>query len=275
MNFKSWIFPTGATVVLIGLGVYIFFAFPQNSEVQVEGLIGAIATAAAFIWLIAGYIMQSKELKLQRKALEQQKKELARMSELSVLTQIRLMLEDAKIDLKETPAEFINPQNLLTSFSLVIMPHIKTISESEDAEEVWSACEKFFKVYGPIRAYLSIFTSAAKLYFKFTEKFFVDQDDPIDFLHVNKSIIKNIPYLQDKTMELDALVPMVYMCSPMLKIYKVAFAVSGELNVGLYAGKSFLNEEALRPLLDELSSKNSLPAICKKHPLCSKYFKTK
>jgi hypothetical protein len=55
----------------------------KTSSAQVGDFFAGISATLAFIWLIAGFLLQTKELGLQRKSLDLQKEELKKIAELS------------------------------------------------------------------------------------------------------------------------------------------------------------------------------------------------
>lgn len=118
-----WILTGAVTVGVVGVGVYVRTLSDLN---HIGGILAGYASAVAFIWLIAAYVQQGYELKLQREelslqrqALEHQRVELKKMGKYAALQQVAQILHQFEQSLSnnpqgrprsvtELPAAFIN-----------------------------------------------------------------------------------------------------------------------------------------------------------------------
>ncbi len=166
---SHWLGYATASILLAALLVVVISDDPNEVGDFVAGFAGALA----FLWLIASFrmqgselMMQREELALQRKAIQLQTKELKEVTRLSVLENVRIMLEDAKSLLSEK-----NDINSL-SFQLGIelfsefgtQESLRLNEMAKKPEELLASHCDFFETFNLSRNYVSKVSAIVSFY---------------------------------------------------------------------------------------------------------------
>lgn len=162
-------------------------------------LLGGFAGSLAFVWLIAGFYQQAKELKLQRQelslqrtTLEQQKAEFHELNKHQNLTHIKNILDKAedKIgDLSNLSADV-----MLKAF---MNEKLKPIMESRDIRTASDAATEYMKGIRPLREFLAEYKAALILALEnggvsYTQH---SKSHLITFIYIYNQFAEKVPYL--------------------------------------------------------------------------------
>lgn len=136
---KRW--PAAAILTgLLGVAFLIVLFSPMELErkAQTGDFFAGFAVAAEFIWLVAGYLQQNrelsvqrKELRLQRRSIELQRDEMVKMSKSAVLSEIAKMIDRAHE--RVAALKLYNGENpsKIVSASMSMMPRVLQVMEGE------------------------------------------------------------------------------------------------------------------------------------------------
>lgn len=226
--------------MLILMAILIFQRSPDiEIASQIGGYISGIASSLAFIWFIAGFFQQSKELVLQREELSMQrnalllqKEELEKISKFNALQQISAMLDSFNSSLSAKQIPNINTvEDLYMAFMNGMQSEWKIILESTNAQEVFDSHVKWLKIESICRQFISIFYSAVRLYAETTGKITIlENDDEAQFIYFDYEKIKGIPHLQQYLGTAYGVASNLFLFDPGLKRIKLAgFEASNKL----------------------------------------------
>ena len=184
-------------LVLLSAG----WIFMNSAGVKDAALYGdffsGIAGALAFIWLIAGFMQQSRELHLQREELTAQRQELAAQKEQLALGQVATMLSTFTSYLQSRNLEGVSSPNDIPSFYMGRTAVWNSVLEPRTEDEQASAFLQWTAAENTAAEFLSTAASAARFYVQATN------DEPIheavddgQFVQLNFERIRVIPHLQ-------------------------------------------------------------------------------
>lgn len=264
---KNWLWIITGLLILSSIAV-IYFCKLQNAS-QVGDWLSGFSSTLAFLWIIAGFYQQSKELSLQRKELSLQRESLdLQAGELKGLNQFQ-SLEHIKNILYEALKK-INNTNTLFNPLLNQMENISIITKTHDLEECWAAAEKVLNEYTPILSFLQSFSAALMLYMDSKNiDYSINDEAPIYwFLLVNIDHGKRAPYLGEHYIQVKKACQSL---ATLDKIYKIVMLVFMIKSQTLFSS-DILEDGALEDLYSKLlkdmkGDKNSLP------PVIRDYFK--
>ena len=211
----------------IGIFIIAFLVLALSDKIsdaaQFGDYLAGFAGSLAFLWLVASFSQQGKELalqrrelSLQRKALELQTNELRNMGEFAALEQVNHIIESALKKLKDGPEATNNPSKLI----MACMPseEWKIIIESTNPKEVFDAYKAYGDKTGPVHQFIASTASAARLYLKATGNIHVDYTLPdIKFLYINKPWIEKIPHISEYSGTIFPVVESVFLIEPGMK----------------------------------------------------------
>lgn len=254
----------------IGIFVTAFLVLVLSDKIsdaaQFGDFLAGFAGALAFLWLVASFRQQGKELalqrrelSLQRRALELQTNELRNMGEFAALEQVNHIIEGALKKLKDGPEATSNPSKLMMS----CMPseEWKILLESTNAKDVFDAYKVYAEKTGPVHQFIASTASAARLYLKATGNIHVDYLLPdINFLYINKAWIEKIPHISEYSSTIFPVVESLFLLEPGMKSMNLAGFVSMQKHLDI----NIMKEGSIKELLEyhELNNKE-LPAIAK------------
>lgn len=191
-------------VILIG-GIAIFWLAPDmTTRSQIGDYLAGIAGAIAFVWLIAAYLQQGSELKLQRvelslqrAALDLQREELARLGKYAALEQIAQILNQFDLSLQKNPDAPARSANDLPAAFLNRMADWKILLESEDPNLVFESYVRWMTVYGQCLEFLERMISAVDIYGEATSQALLPTaGSSPERIYIASAKLKDIPYIR-------------------------------------------------------------------------------
>jgi len=193
--------------ILFGAG-WLWTQMDSSAASAAGAFWSAVAATVAFVWLIAGYFLQSRELSLQRDQLTLQRTELAnqrlemrRMAEQATLGQVATMLASFESSL---PARTMTGgRSLLTTvheLPTVLATALEgarvTLTATEHVGQ-FHAYNRWAPIEGLALQFLGIVAGATRLYASNTDRRIEESgQDDADFVVANLPVIGEIPHLQ-------------------------------------------------------------------------------
>lgn len=164
-----WLGFTSVGILLFAVLVLLFSSQPN----EVGDFVAGFAGAMAFLWLIASFRMQSKELEMQRKELALQREainlqtaELNRMAEFSALEHVKMMLDAAEEALAASTGPMKAPYHL-EKYTDHILVAWREVMVSEDLEFISHEYNRILEeVVIPAHGFLEEYVDAARFYAK-------------------------------------------------------------------------------------------------------------
>lgn len=172
MNHLQRWWPWALTIAALLGSIAVYVLSPDmTTRGQVGDYLSGFASAIAFIWLIAAYLQQGRDLRLQRQelalqrqSLDLQREELKKLGKYAGLEQISHLLDQFDLSLRnnfksparstgDLPTAFMNGMNLW-----------KTILESKDPNVVLAAYTQWIGIYAPCLEFVARVASAIDLY---------------------------------------------------------------------------------------------------------------
>jgi thiaminase len=244
----------------------IILAFSKNLEqaAQIGEFISGFAAALAFLWLIASFQLQAREiaaqreeLKLQRTALEGQALELINASKFSALSQIADIMEKARD--KVASSHIVKDEGELLGRFTAELPVWKIILESKNPQQVQDSYQAWLKIEGLVRGYISSIAMALRIYLEyFARQDFDRSQNDEDFVYVYQTWMNKVPYLSEHSANAFMLANFLMMYQPALKAMRLA----GLMSSADVFGKSLFKEGALEQMKKELQESGApIPAI--------------
>lgn len=241
-------------------------ALSQNLEQasQIGEFISGFAATLAFLWLIASFQLQAREiasqreeLKLQRTALEGQAAELRNASKFSALSQIADIMDRAKE--KIARSQIVSSEADLTGAFTSGLAHWKPILESRNAQLVQDHYQQWLKTEGLVRSYIASIAMSLKIYLEYfaLQEFDRSQADE-DFVYVYQTWMNRVPYLTEHSANAFMLANFLVMYQPGLKAMRLAGLVASKLVLGT----DLFKEGTLEKMKKELEKEGvTIPAI--------------
>lgn len=171
------------SLAVIAASLIVFFQV-QNTQIasHVGSYVSAVAAALAFLWLIATFLQQMNELKLQREelrlqrsTLDLQREEIRKISKYNALQQIARMLESFNESLeKKSLPNVHSADDLPKLYTEGWTTYWKPILENTDSNLILKASNEWHTIETVCLQFLSIIASAVNLYSESTGEF-----DPI------------------------------------------------------------------------------------------------
>ena len=222
-------------------GLVIFFAIililktkNLTTAANIGDFVAGFAATLAFIWLIAGFFQQRKELELQRNelslqrtSLDLQKDEIRKIGKYNALSQIERMLENFNASL---PARNLPNVTATEHLNMLFMngwtSTWKTILNSKDPQHVIAAYNQWSIIEAVCNQFLSIVVSALNLYVEATEDFFLarykEEDTEATVIYMNGNKLSQIPHLQKYSGTANALAQDIFLMGPGIKRVRLA-----------------------------------------------------
>lgn len=255
------------TFIVVILSIYIFFTSTNiSTAAQISEFFGGVATTLAFIWLIAGFLYQRKELELQRNelslqraSLDLQKEELKKISKFNALEQISRMLGSFNASLPSKNLPGVTAIENLYPLFVKGMVYWNGILDSENYKDVVDAYTEWKNVESPCLQFLSIVSSAVNMYAETTGEISVQKyEDDAAFIYFNYEKINKIPHIQQYIGTAYILAQDMIYCAPGLKRIRLAgLTAMNKLVPGS------IDEEALQKLRGEVEELDREKAIKK------------
>lgn len=197
-----WLWYLTAAFIIVAIVTPILTTKLEDAS-NIADYLSSYAAVLAFVWLIASFRLQSKELALQRselalqrQAIELQTKEIKSMSKYAALEQVANVVNGAVQKLSKSKSGVTTPEELYQ----VSMPTAEwaTLTESTNPQEVYNAYKNWGTKYGAATHFLASMTVAAKLYLKSTNNTSVDYSlSDVKFFYINKAWIEKIPHISE------------------------------------------------------------------------------
>ena len=254
-----------STFIIITAIITFHFSKDLSQAAEFGGFLAGFSSALAFLWLIAGFKLQSKnltlqhqELALQRQSLEKQVKELKNSSKFGSFAQIETILDRATRRICESELNIKNPSEIHDCW-LKGMIHWTEIYESKNAQIVQSRWMEWIKIESIARDYLGSVTLALKLYMEHCIETPFDQTkSDEEFIYIYSVYLNKAPFLSEHASTASILANFVFIYSPGVKALKVG---------GMFAAaktfeKNMFKKGVLEQMRDELIKKDiPVPAI--------------
>jgi hypothetical protein len=200
---RCW--PWVLTAVALLAGITVFFKTPDmNTRSQIGDYLSGFAGAIAFIWLIAAYLQQGRELNLQRRelslqraSLDLQREELRRLGKYAALEQASRILAQFDLGLQKNPDAPVRSANDLPMAFMNGMKIWKILLESKNPNEVFDAHLRWMKIYGPCAEFLERVVSAIDIYSEATgQVVLVPVGSSAERIYYSFEQIKDIPHVR-------------------------------------------------------------------------------
>lgn len=251
-------------VVLLAAGSVLELSKSLEQASQIGEFISGFAATLAFLWLIASFQLQAKEiasqreeLKLQRTALEGQASELRNASKFSALSQIADIMEKARE--KIANSSVVKSENdLLAAFNRGL-PTWRVILESKNPQLVQDQYQEWLKIEGLVRSYIASIAMALKIYLEyFVQVDFDRSQSDEDFVYIYQTWMSKVPYLAEHSASAYMLANFLMMFQPGLK----AMQLAGLAASTMILGKNLFKEGALEKMKKDLEESGApVPAI--------------
>ena len=254
---------TGLFVVAV---LAAWFIMPLERAAQTGDLLAGFAGALAFVWLIASFRQQSKELRLQREelslqrnAIQLQTNELKHMARLTTARQVVTIVEAANNRLRELRQPFRSPDELRTA--CMSYREWKVILESQNPQHIVDVFNNWQKVSEKVekaaRPYLASLCEAARLYFWATDKGGI-KEGLIDeqFFSTYRTNISQIPHLSEYS-DIGSTLANVLLDKPDRSVLRLA-GLTAALRL---SGKNLNQEKEVKYLKKSWEKKSRLPKI--------------
>jgi len=199
---EYWLLCFTAAFIIVAIVTPILTTKLEDAS-NIAAYLSSYAAVLAFVWLIASFRLQFKELTLQRseltlqrQAIELQTKQIQSMSEYAALEQVANVVNGAVQNLAKSNSGVTQPEELFQ----VSMPTAEwaILLESTNPQEVYNAYKNWGIQYGAATHFLASMTVAAKLYLKSTNNTSVDYSlSDASFFYINKPWIEQIPHISE------------------------------------------------------------------------------
>ena len=226
-NWPGWL---SGIVIFLALGVFI--GNKTETAAQIGDFFAGFSAALAFIWLIAGFMQQRKELvlqrqelALQREALEQQREELNRIGKYAALDQISKILKEFEDSL---PKKNIQGITKIEDLNQIFMPEFAKavkILEPSAHIDISKTYLEWAKIEGVCKEFLSAIMSVVILHNESSEEAdlkFLEGEDDAEYIYFNYDSIKNIRPLRNYIGSAHFLATQITLCTPGLKKMELA-----------------------------------------------------
>lgn len=260
---KYWFGLVTAFTLVVASCVLVFSNNLERAS-QIGEFISGFAAALAFLWLIASFQLQAREiasqreeLKLQRTALEGQATELKNASKLSALSQIADIMDRAKE--KIARSQLVSSESDLVGAFTRGLTNWKPILESKNPQLVQDHYQEWLKTEGSVRSYIASIATSLKIYLEYFARQEFDRSQPDeDFVYVYQTWMNQVPYLAEHGANAFMLANFLVMYQPGLKAMQLAGLVASMQLLG----KNLFKEGALEKMKKDLEDKGvTIPVI--------------
>lgn len=226
MNMREWLerhWPWLLTLTVFVVAITLLFTFRDLNEIDhIGSFIAGFSGALASIWLVAAYLLQTKELQLQRRelalqreSLNAQREELHRIGKFAALEQTYSILRQYEETLSRSQEGTPKTVQELPVALSSAMRTWKVILQSGDNSEVRDSYMQWLMVIGACKEFLNRVVSAIELYQEATnEELLVYGDDSAATVVRSISRIKNIPFIRNYIGTADMLAELIYRLEP-------------------------------------------------------------
>jgi len=193
------------TIFAIVAAIFVFVIAPDmNTRSQLGDYLGGFASAIAFIWLVAAYVQQGSELRLQREELsmqrtspDPQREELSKLGRFAALEQVSQILDQFDQSFQKIPNGLVRTANDLPRAFTEGMKEWKTILKTQDVGEVFDSHIRWMNIHNPCIEFLERIVSAIELYSKTTGELLLPPgNSSAERIIAGYERIKDIPYIR-------------------------------------------------------------------------------
>lgn len=259
-----------ATVASILVAIFVWVSLPSDEAEKFATYLSGFASALAFLWLAAGFRLQTEELSLQRQELQlqriaaqQQAKELSNSAKLSSLSQIHTLLRDAESEVKDSPLGIKLTE--LPSVYMSGMEYWKPIEDSKNPQVVIDAYNQWLPREAVSRNYIRHIASAMKLYIEHhhPDHAIENSKSEEEFVFVYQSWVTKAPFLSHHIGVAAMLAQFMFMMKPGTDRILLAVTIAH----AKLLGTEMFNADGLVEMRDKVLAKSkTLPAICTPWP---------
>lgn len=193
-----------SALLVTAVSAMLFLLDDPNELGAAGSVLGGAASALAFIWLVAAYLIQSKELSLQRhelslqrQAIELQQEELSRISKYSALAQISHLLEQFDSSVRDNANVPANSVNEMHGVLMTTMQSWKTIMESSNVQAKFDAYTKWQATEIVCHNFLDRLLSAVRIYEEASGvKLIADESSSEKAIYYGYNDFRTIPFVQ-------------------------------------------------------------------------------
>jgi len=249
---RSW--PWILTGLMIAAAVLVFLLIPDMAtRSQLGGYLAGTASTIAFIWLIAAYLQQGNELRLQREelamqriSLDLQRNEIKRLGKFAALEQVAHLLDQFELSLRNNPESPVKSVNDLPMAFMNALPLYKTITESSNSQTIRDSFVAWMRIEGPCSEFLSRIVSAVELYSEATgENVFVMGASPDERIYFNYQKLLNIPFVRHYIGAAYSVATNMFLTEPGRdKIHLAGYGAMNELSPGLVKAEAIAELKA-------------------------------
>ena len=264
---NNWIkFAVGLTCLLILTPILLLTFLENQKAAQIGDLVAGFSAAVAFLWLLASFhlqrkelILQRKDIELQRKILTAQTKELMQTSKYNCLNQINSILRSSDERIKASDADANNSTELFKKINSTILElaiYIKSTNANEvnDLYMIWLSRET------EVHNFLKAVKVATKLYCETVPEVKIKESNTLyEFIVNNGELISTIPYLSNYHANAVNIANLLTIIAPSIENMHLA-GLTASIIVTDFPDAIEANH--LKELYAKVSSRGNSPAIC-------------
>ncbi|MEW5787394.1 MAG: hypothetical protein AB1899_06030 [Pseudomonadota bacterium] len=193
------------TAVAIGVAMVVYVLAPDmTTRSQFGDFLSGFGSAIAFVWLVAAYQQQGRELQLQRHelslqraALDLQRLELQKMGKYAAMEQVEHILGQFDSALQANRDSPVRSATDLPSAFVNGMALWKTLLESNDNQAKLTAYTTWMKILGPCSEFLARVVTASDLYAEATDTARLPPgESPAHRIYSGQQILLDAPYVR-------------------------------------------------------------------------------
>lgn len=210
---------SSACIVLFGASVFLFTPKTEIAA-QYGDFLAGFAAALAFLWLVAGFRQQTKELILQRCELEMQRKAIeeqsAALRDTYQVELFRICLSEIQL-FESGLAKLENGPIQLSDLSILLLRQMKDwkiFLESNDPDEVFKKYDEILPCLLAAKGYISRFSAVIVQLEKYLEEKPVKHEDEVVFVMWNAPKLRKVPLLSGYSGIAEAIAGQLYRLEP-------------------------------------------------------------
>lgn len=264
---KLW--PWILTFAAIIAAVFIFCLTPDmGTRSQLGDYLSGFASSIAFIWLIAAYLQQGIELRLQREelamqrtSLNLQREELRKLGKYAALEQVSHMLDQFDQGLQKNPDATARSASDLPIAFINGMKDWKVLLESKDPNRIFDAYMRWMKINGPCLEFLERVVSAIDIYSEATDQSLLSSiGSSAERIYFGFEKINNIPYVRHYIGAAYGLATQVVLTAPGLdRIQLAGMEATDKMMPGIVNDDALVNLRAKVAAYEAAREKANMP----------------
>lgn len=254
MIVRSW--PGLLTACAIVAAILIFILSDMQGISQTGDFLSGFASIIAFIWLIAAYLQQGKELTmqreelaLQRNTLNLQREELKKMGKYAALQQVSHIFEKHEQQLQQLSIKNNDFPCVIGDLPVAFMKGMglwKTILESNNYQEIFDTYVKWAAIESSCIGFLDQMVTAIELYEEAVDTIIIPkQGNSAARLYSSPVLLRNIPFIRNYIGISEMLSTQMFLMEPGLdKIKLKSLSAMNKLNPGVIKEEALLELQA-------------------------------